>query len=765
MSGGRMSLFDLLPAIYRERDAQEGGQLERLLGIVDAQAQDLEADVERLYADLFVETCAPWVLPYIGDLVGNVPLFGVDEVHRPDTARQLFPDLRGPSLAPPVGVRRRADVAKTIYYRRRKGTPPMLEELARDVTGSAAHLVEFFAQLGWTQMVRNHLRPEAQWADLRSPVICDLVHGPFDPFPHTVDVRPIGPLDGWHAIRNLGFFVWRLGSFEMVGIDARSSPLAAYGWYASPLGQLAPLFAAWVREGDETGMTREIHVPGPIRKAAFYDDLKAAKALSPVPDETAWYATSSASVGQPGASASLSIILWRGATRWPVPTRAIVCADLTTFRQPKPGLVSVDVTRGRIALGKPLAGEVGDDADRVEVSCHYGFSAALGGGPYERRAWTIRRDPLTAETSTPLVLRVRKDGAGGVFTTLTAALLAWAGPTHAKRDAIIAIEDSRSYTENLSIEPRAAAGPEDRPWLAIEAVSGVRPHLLGGIAITGSHDAASLTLSGLLIEGQVEITGSLGHLRILHSTLVPGPGLLDTGPELGPATLAASLIVAPGIASDLQNERLEVELAFAITGPLSVPVHAKVLRLLDSIVVAEIGGDAIGTQTEPGPPTALERVTVLGQTWLQSLLLGSEAIFEGEVHCLRRQIGCVRFSFVPHGSRTPRRYRCQPDLRIQAEVETTEAASGLTLTDAQRDAVAQRVQRWLVPSWTTRRYGQPGFVQLRQSAPAEIHAGAEDGSEMGAFCHLQQPQRLANLQQRLDEYRPFGLDAGILAVT
>jgi hypothetical protein len=75
------------------------------------------------------------------------------------------------------------------------------------------------------------------------------------------------------------------------------------------------------------------------------------------------------------------------------------------------------------------------------------------------------------------------------------------------------------------------------------------------------------------------------------------------------------------------------------------------------------------------------------------------------------------------------------------------------------------VQRWLVPSWTTRRYGQPGFAQLRDSAPAEIRGGAEDGAEMGAFCHLQQPQRAANLRQRLDEYLPFGLDAGIVPVT
>jgi len=31
------------------------------------------------------------------------------------------------------------------------------------------------------------------------------------------------------------------------------------------------------------------------------------------------------------------------------------------------------------------------------------------------------------------------------------------------------------------------------------------------------------------------------------------------------------------------------------------------------------------------------------------------------VDIARRQQGCVRFCFVPHGSRTPAQYRCAPD--------------------------------------------------------------------------------------------------------
>ena len=36
---------------------------------------------------------------------------------------------------------------------------------------------------------------------------------------------------------------------------------------------------------------------------------------------------------------------------------------------------------------------------------------------------------------------------------------------------------------------------------------------------------------------------------------------------------------------------------------------------------------------------------------------------------------------------------------------------------------------------------------------------------MGAYCQLKQPQRESNLRIRLDEYLPFGLEAGLIYVT
>jgi hypothetical protein len=135
---------------------------------------------------------------------------------------------------------------------------------------------------------------------------------------------------------------------------------------------------------------------------------------------------------------------------------------------------------------------------------------------------------------------------------------------------------------------------------------------------------------------------------------------------------------------------------------------------------------------------------VIGEVAVHAIALAENSIFTSPVRVARRQVGCVRFCAVPKGSRTPRRYRCQPDL---AAAEPGFAAGRL------------------VPSFTAERYGQPGYGQLRLSAPRELREGAEDGSEMGAFCHLKQPQRESNLRIRLDEYLPFGLEAGLVYVT
>lgn len=161
----------------------------------------------------------------------------------------------------------------------------------------------------------------------------------------------------------------------------------------------------------------------------------------------------------------------------------------------------------------------------------------------------------------------------------------------------------------------------------------------------------------------------------------------------------------------------------------------------------------------PGPPTTLERVTVFGEVLVRELTLASEVLFTHRVEARRRQAGCVRFSYLSDpASVTPRRFRCQPDLALEAR----QRALGL---DPLPPDEAERVRDRVRPAFTAVRYGRPGYAQLRRSTAEAIREGAESGAEMGAFEHLRQPQREANLRLRLEEYAPQGLDAGLIYVT
>ncbi|HEY3268161.1 MAG TPA: hypothetical protein VGM37_14660, partial [Armatimonadota bacterium] len=172
-----------------------------------------------------------------------------------------------------------------------------------------------------------------------------------------------------------------------------------------------------------------------------------------------------------------------------------------------------------------------------------------------------------------------------------------------------------------------------------------------------------------------------------------------------------------------------------------------------------IAGDEAGAVN--GPPATLERVTVYGAVYVEALPLASECLFTGAVQARRRQEGCVRFSYVPDGSRTPRRYRCQPDMALARRAAELGLESSEDLPPDERRMVLVDTR----PAFTSVHYGQPAYAQLSGAGPEGIRAGAEDGGEMGAFHFLMQPQREANLRAAVSDYLRVGLAAGYFFVT
>ncbi len=758
-------LYNLLPAVYRERDAAVNYPLRGLFGLIGNQAALLDADIVQLYNNLFIETCADWVIPYIGDLVSNNLLFDSSRIHTADTAQALFPDLQGRDLRPPVAVPVRADVAKTIHYRRRKATPRMLEELAHDVTGWPDHAVEFFQHLGWTQHM-EHIRYECQWTDVRSLDVLDRIDGAFDETMHTIDVRKISQQEGWYNIRNVGFFIWRINSYPLVRVPARQAS-QPWQYHFSPLGNPAPLFTRLRPEPASGGLVTEIDISAPIRRTFFFQDLDNYR-LTPPPrnDFTELYGSFDPLPADPTVSSQTSFFIFLNGA--PVnPTQnpnapvsvflpQVTCAVLKPWpaAQPTGSIIKVDVENGRLAIGDGFG-----VTSPVDVFFHYGFSANMGGGSYDRRKWLVRRDL----NPPPKVYRVQDGGVAPIFPSVTAALLQW--QTDLRPDAIISILDSRNYQLPNSITLRNEGG------LAVEAADGQRPLLQSpaGMAVDVSPPVLPgdldrngvLTLSGVVLEGFLHVVGDLGQLRLLHSTLIPGRQLDENG---NPTSSNPSVIVEGLSASGASiNTELKVEAAYSILGGLLVPENAFGIWVLDSIV------DGAGSNAISGPaatnssPLTTERSTFFGKVLVKSLQ-SSEVIFTAIANVQRTQDGCVRFSYVPTGSHIPRRYRCQPDLEIEQEIAEALLLNPL-LTAAEQAQITNFVEGWLVPSFKAHNYGSPFYAQLHLGCPEQIRTGAADGSEMGAFSNLKQPQRESNLKIRLQEYLPFGLEAGIIYVT
>src|SRR5262249_27443089 len=152
----------------------------------------------------------------------------------------------------------------------------------------------------------------------------------------------------------------------------------------------------------------------------------------------------------------------------------------------------------------------------------------------------------------------------------------------------------------------------------------------------------------------------------------------------------------------------------------------------------------------------IRRCTVFGTVDVHSVPLAENSIFNDCVHVARRQIGCMRFCYVPPGCRPPPGTSCQPDGVVAVIKEANPAVQAA-------DIAAEQLR--VRPSYGSTRYGRPDYAQLGPYCAVEIIRGADDESEMGVFHDLFQPLREANLLARLQEFPPAGSDVGILYVT
>ena len=723
MSLNTAQLFALLPAVYRNRDGDIGDPLASLYTVLAAQLGIVEDNIQQLYDDQFIETCAPWVIPYLGDLIGYNSIY---EIAATSDSR--------------------AEVANTIGYRRRKGTLLALEQVCSDVSGRPTVAVEEFRRLITTESMRLVRPHHASQLDLRRTSAPDRLNSAFEPASRTIDVRRIAPrlriapspdpapLDislhgsGRSNIPDIAIHLWRLKSRLVTHAPALHVGGGRYTF--SPLGAEMPLFSRPPARASFSGVTTRLNVPEAIDRIEFARGLRD-------PDSPQFY----------GPHASLQLI----ADGIPVPASQLACANLSD-REPgawctvPPGRIAIDPELGRIAFAADLARPL-----TLRLNYCFGSAAEIGGGPYDRSASLTTLRPAHASffsligTSTP---------------TLAAAIVAWNTlvATQPTCTGIIILPDFEQFSldltgaaaiqlpagSNLTLvsgQPIPSSGVFDVIWNRSCATLTGNIDVVASAAPVGTPSdgraAGQLLLSGLWLAGQISISGVAATVQIVDSTLVPGLALTHAGDPVSPGE--PSLLITA--------TELSLTVLRSITGPIaahaggSTRVCASIVDATSPCCVAYAAPDLASA----GADLHIEDSTIIGKVHTRTFTLASNTLFHARrprrdpwpaaIWASRRQTGCVRFCSLPFDSITPRRYLCLPP-------------------DAASEAA-------LIPTFVTLRFGVPGYALLSGDVPLAVWHGADNGSQIGVYYQIQETEATRNVQLRAPEYLPVALESGI----
>ena len=739
MSTTPQPIYPLLPAVYRSRDDLLGGPLAAFYSVLECQYAIVKDNLLQLYDDQFIETCAPWVIPYIGALIGYDPVYTV-------------------ALA---GADSRAEVANTIGYRRRKGTLIAMEQVTHDVSGRPTTAIEEFRRLITTLSLRDVRRHHNATADLRRGRDREDQWGPFTRLNRTVDVRRIAPrfpipppasattaappdptpLDiaihggGRFNIPDVAVWMWRWQNFLVTNAPAFSLAGAgnSNGYLFSALGGPIPLFQAIIPETlPFTMLTKEADLPEPIRRRRFAKHI--------------------------GNFYPSDLQLVSDGTT--VPVGQIMCANL----EPGPGGEICTVPSGMIAID-PLLGRIQYAATGIslpstlQVSYNYGSPAQFAGGPYDRTAsisqassgfmaivdssvvpagytgYSTLQDAVAAWNLLP---------AGSVGTIVLPNFQAISGIDLTGANAIQIPSQSQLLIASAEVSPGGSPPLWNKSCVTlfgnIEVNAPAAPLNPDGL----SDPMGSLQISGVWLSGSINLTGAAACVQLTDCTLVPGISLNPDGSAAQPGTPS---VTGSAIGASFCLTR-------AISGPVSLPASCTV-RVCNSIVDAGsastpalVGPAGSGTTPTPGAELHIEDSTAIGKVYAQAIRLASNTIFHSAlaasdqwsaaVWANRTQVGCVRFCSLPWSSIVPRRYECLPP-----------------------DAASEQA---LAPQFISLRFGDPAYCLLSGDCPVAVWKGADNGSQMGVFLQIQETEAVANIQIRANEYLVANLECGVFLI-
>jgi len=788
VSSPRTALFERLPEIYRLRDTEQSppGQLQVYVNVLDDVLRAVRDNIEQLYHDQFIETCDDWVIPYIADLLGTTHLAG-----DPWTLR--------------------ADVARTVFHRRRKGTLGAIESLTFTLSGWAAHAVEMRERLAWTQHL-NHQRPDAGGvpplslmssihtavrggtATLRDPGLLSLANGPFDPFAHVVDVKPPvangGGVTGLN-LPNLGIFLWWLQDYtvaaskpalppapdDIIALTPVGAEDAAFAvrFYLHPMGEPLLLFNThrFHADDDPPELSSLDAVPGPMPSARLSRGTPAGNPDAYIKVRNYTAAPPGAPTGEdPGLTLHVPDSAFP-ATPWRF-RGANLCAWEAGLNPPlREYEIVVDPVHGRALIG--VVNETGEAEvlrDELLVSVTYGYSGPTGAHPISRTD-----APARWLGEAPAVVDVEYHISPTDLTDKLANLPDGGPPL------ILEIQDSMTHELDLaavigsamegprrvlrlgrSLWIRAADG--QRPVIKLARPLAFRPEVVG----TDLEDGLTVKLEGLYITRDPMSFGGTDALieqAALHQlvldgcTLDPGGYIALDGTPGGtrqPIRHAMRLTNDYGFADGTEEgafeQKPEIIVLRSITGPLALDSDY-LLKIAESVVDAGSGVE------EAAPQYAIHAATGSAATeWGPELTVG--AVTES---------GLATSGLTCFG-------------RIRVESVTGDGGifvHGLEAHDNQKGCIkycyfADDVNRLpphhasvfgtqAVLAFVNETFGAAGYAQLRLTSDRRVLENGPARDQMGAFGYVRNTAKWKNLNIRIREFIPVGVRPVLIVVT
>jgi hypothetical protein len=772
-----MNLYELLPTIYRRRDAEldeaeqrvlEGAEgeygdaalanrnvtpLKALFAVLQSQYDLLEREIGALYDDWFVETCSPEML---------------EELAQPFAIADLDALMRG-------GADARAIVANIMRYRSAKGSAASFEAYARDATRWTVRVADRIASTAGTSRVDGGSALRRGYPDLRRG-------GSGDAPPRVTGAgvrHAIGP-------RSAEVEVYRVRAMHVTGATpgrprSNGAGRASFGNRRtfSPVGDskhlmrpvgttgagAVPYTRASAREaltpdgtipGIEVSFANTVRLrlcvgdlsnwaqpPGPSRPLTAVVDPELGRLLTPTADDTA-YTVEYWQAMNDGIGASPPSRPWSGEydrTLLVAPQRA---ADAGTNRYAEARLITrvleqPELIATLLQLPQHPGDPAGDGASRDvanklrdvyfdEFAAHWAYiadHAATYGTPPNKREFSAKWPSFelvsttreTAELIDDLAeLRRPSSAEGDSFERVPSFGDALRAAESASGSVRIVLRGSGTHA--------AQSGGwtfRPQPWLTqlyVESAPGGRPTLASSLRVLPRrrrHEPPlAVELRGLNVGARIGCARDMA-LTIVSCTLRP----VAFGGGAWSIGEAGTRSASAAAKNENATHFGTIRIVRSIVGGARLGRNTT-LTVEDSIVTDPIAPEL---PDERGPKLAAMRSTFLARVDVEELT-ASDALFDAEVTVRTRSAGYARYCVARPDAELPLTYKCF------------------------------RTARQLLASAT---YGHFRFARLRHDAPKEVRAGSSTGSEMGAYGTYAEAHRVANLHRAMEEYLPEGV--------